>query len=223
MLHQWDQRTCTDTRQIGRVRPGNDRRLRKIRRGDPNPPPPSVRQCDNDVGGTASRPLLQHLKPLPKQEMMRVGDRDVRHDPFKNRGTLSCSVTPPTPTPFSTAWSITPTGSISTARACGEPVSPAEKPEQVALWTCRYAWTTQRALPTCPQQTNSRRRRASSRDSRLTPRLHRCQKPNSQNASRPGRHQIGMVGEIISESWARSNRYTRARSSESADKSMRVQ
>jgi hypothetical protein len=42
------------------------------------------------------------------------------------------------------------------------------------------------------------------------------QKPDSQNASRPGRHQIGMVGEIISESWARSNRYTRARSSESA-------
>jgi hypothetical protein len=32
----------------------------------------------------------------------------------------------------------------------------------------------------------------------------------------PGRDQIGMVGEIISESWARSNRYTRARSSESA-------
>ena len=26
--------------------------------------------------------------------------------------------------------------------------------------------------------------------------------------SRPGRHQIGMVGEIISESWAGSNRYT---------------
>ena len=73
-----------------------------------------------------------------------------------------------------------------------------------------------RALPTCPQQSNSRRRRPSSRDSRLTPRLHRCQKPSSQNASRPGRHQIGMVGEIISESWARSNRYTRARSSESA-------
>src|SRR5580704_4050872 len=73
-----------------------------------------------------------------------------------------------------------------------------------------------RALPTCPQQSNSRRRRPSSRASRLTPRLHRCQKPSSQNASRPGRHQIGMVGEIISESWARSNRYTRARSSESA-------
>ncbi len=32
----------------------------------------------------------------------------------------------------------------------------------------------------------------------------------------PGRHQIGTVGEIISESWARSNRHTRARSSESA-------
>ena len=73
-----------------------------------------------------------------------------------------------------------------------------------------------RALTTCPQQSNSRRRRPSSRDSRLTPRLHRCQKPSSQNASRPGRHQIGRVGEIILESWATSNRYTRARSSESA-------
>ncbi|WP_407114536.1 hypothetical protein [Bradyrhizobium sp. LMG 9283] len=51
----------------------------------------------------------------------------------------------------------------------------------------------------------------------MTTRLRRCQKPDSQNASRPGRHQIGMVGEIISESWARSNRYTRARSSESAN------
>src|SRR5882724_7900588 len=56
----------------------------------------------------------------------------------------------------------------------------------------------------------------SSRDSRLTMRLCRCQKSDSQNASCPGRHQIGTVGEIISESWARSNRYTRARSSESA-------
>src|SRR6266478_3198837 len=73
-----------------------------------------------------------------------------------------------------------------------------------------------RALPTCPQQSN-RKTSPSRRDSRLTTRLRRCQKPNSQNASRPGRHQIGMVGEIISESWARSNRYTRARSSESAD------
>src|SRR5246127_2952901 len=72
-----------------------------------------------------------------------------------------------------------------------------------------------RALPTCPQQ-EQQKNRPSSRDSRLTTRLRRCQKPKSQNASRPGRHQIGMVGEIISESWARSNRYTRARSSESA-------
>lgn len=91
MLHQWDQRTYTDARQIGRVRVGSDRRLGKVRRRDPNPPPPSVRQRDNDVGGTASRPLLQHLKPEPEQKMMRVGDRDVRHDPFQNRGTLSCS------------------------------------------------------------------------------------------------------------------------------------
>src|SRR5580692_10139865 len=121
------------------------------------------------------------------------------------------------PTLSSTAWSITPTASISTARACGEPANPAERPEPVALWTCRYAWTTRSALPTCPQQSNSSRKTSpSNRDSRLTTWLCRCQKPDSQNASRPGRHQIGMVGEIISESWARSNRYTRARSSESA-------
>ncbi len=86
----------------------------------------------------------------------------------------------------------------------------------MALWTCRCAWTTRRALPTCPQQSSSRRRRTSSRDSRLTPRLHRCQKSDCQNASRPGDIKIGMLGEIISECWARSNRNTRARSSESA-------
>jgi hypothetical protein len=214
MLHQWDQRTCTDARQIGGIRTEGDWRVAKIRRCDPNRPAPSVRQRDNHVGGTASRPLLQHLKPMPKKEMMRVSDRDVRHDPLKNRGTPSCSVTPPTPTPSSTAWSITPIGSISTARACGEPANPAERPEQVTLWTCRCAWTTQGRCPHAHR--NSRRRRPSSRDSRLTPRLARCQKIDSQNASRPGRHQIGMVGEIISESWARSYRYTRARSLESA-------
>lgn len=35
--------------------------------------------------------------------------------------------------------SITPTGSLSTAKACGEPANPTERPEPVALWTCRYA------------------------------------------------------------------------------------
>ena len=94
MLHQWDQRTCTDAPQIGGIRTEGDWRIAKIRRCDPNRPVPSVRQRDNDVGGTASRPLLQHLKPVPKKEMMRVGDRDVRQDPLKNRGTLSCSAMP---------------------------------------------------------------------------------------------------------------------------------
>jgi len=150
--------------------------------------------------------------------MSRVRNRDLGHHPIEDCGALQCSVIPPTPTLSSIAWSTTPTASISTARACAEPVNPAERPEPVALWTCRYAWTTRSALPTCPQQSrSSRKTSSSSRDSRLTTRLRRCQKPDSQNASRPGRHQIGMVGEIISESWARSNRYTRARSSESAD------
>jgi hypothetical protein len=95
MLHQWDQRTCTDARQIGGARAGSDQRLGKIRRCDPNRPRPSVWQRDDDVGGTAPRPLLQHLKPAPKKKMMRVSDRDVRHDPLKNGGTLACSATRP--------------------------------------------------------------------------------------------------------------------------------
>src|SRR5229473_1888683 len=72
-----------------------------------------------------------------------------------------------------------------------------------------------RASPTCPQQEQQKNKSFKPRfkiDHAASP----MPEPNSQNASRPGRHQIGMVGEIISESWARSNRYTRARSSESA-------
>ncbi|MBB4428322.1 hypothetical protein GGD66_006909 [Bradyrhizobium sp. CIR48] len=118
MLHQWDQRTCTDARQIGGVRAGSDRRLGKIRRRDPNRPRPAVRQRDNDVGGTAPRPLLQHLKPVPKKKMMRVGNRDVRHDPFKNRGTLTCSPTPRSAMPYWTASFTTPTASSSKVTAC---------------------------------------------------------------------------------------------------------
>ena len=115
MLHQWDQRSCTDARQIGRVRAGSDRRLGEIGRRDPNRPRPSVRQRDNDVGGTAPRPLLQHLKPVPKQKMMRVVDRDVRHDPVKNSGTLSCSATPPLAMRYWTASFTMPTASSSKA------------------------------------------------------------------------------------------------------------
>lgn len=118
MLHQWDQRTHTDARQIGRVRAESDRRLGKVRRRDPNSPPSSVRQRDNNVGGTTSRPLLQHFKPVPEQKMMRVGDRDVRYDPVKNRGTLSCSVIPRSPTPFWIASSTTLTASSLPAKAC---------------------------------------------------------------------------------------------------------
>src|ERR1700704_6449315 len=117
MLHQWDQRTCTDARQIGGVRAGSDR-LGKIRRRDPNRPRPAVRQRDNDVRGTAPRSLLQHLKPVPEQKMMRVSDRDVRHDPLKNRGTLTCSATPPWATPSWTVSFTTPTAFNSPEKAC---------------------------------------------------------------------------------------------------------
>jgi hypothetical protein len=136
--------------------------------------------------------------------VLRIRNRDVSYGPIKNCRIRRCSVTPRTPTPSSAAWSITPTASISPGRACGKPVNPLERPEPAALWTCRCAWTTRRALPTCPQQSNSRPTRPSSRDSRLTSRLRRCQKPDSQNASRPGRHQnrnggrdhLGILGEI---------------------------
>jgi hypothetical protein len=87
----------------------------------------------------------------------------------------------------------------------------------VAPRTCRFAWTTRRALPTCPQQKQQTKKTFEPRfkiDHAASP----MPETDSQNASRPGRHQIGTVGEIISESWARSNRYTWARSSESATK-----
>jgi hypothetical protein len=96
--------------------------------------------------------------------------------------------------PCSTASSTTPTASTSPERACGEPVNPATRPEPVALWTCRCAWTT---LERCPHAHSSRRRKPSSRDSRLTTRLHRCQKPTGQNASRPGDIKSVYPGEII--------------------------
>lgn len=44
----------------------------------------------------------------------------------------------------------------SPVRACGEPGNPPERPEPVALWTCRCAWTTQSR---CPHAHSNRRRR----------------------------------------------------------------
>ena len=154
MLHQWDERARADTRQIGNA--GAVWRLSEICRRDPNPPPPSIRQRDNDVGGTAPRSSLQDGKPLSKQKMMRVGNRDVRHDPVKNRGTFPCSVIPPMPTPCSIASSTMPIGSTSPARACAEPGNPPERPEPVTLWTCRFAWTTPRR---CPHAHSNRNRK----------------------------------------------------------------
>ncbi|MGY3108283.1 hypothetical protein ACVWWR_004510 [Bradyrhizobium sp. LM3.2] len=124
MLHQWDQHTCADVRQIGGVRAGSCR-LGKIRRRDPNRPRPAVRQRDNDVRGTAPRPLLQHLNPVPKKKMMRVGDRDVRHEPLENRGTLTCSVTPPSAMRYWIASFTMLIASSSRATVCG--VKPANR------------------------------------------------------------------------------------------------
>src|SRR5580693_5478112 len=70
-----------------------------------------------------------------------------------------------------------------------------------------------RALPTCPQQQTKKTFKPRFKiDHAASP----MPETNRPERLAPGRHQIGMVGEIISESWARSNRYTRARSSESA-------
>src|SRR5580704_55139 len=72
-----------------------------------------------------------------------------------------------------------------------------------------------RALPTCPQQQTKKTFKPRFKiDHAASP----MPETNRPERLAPGRHQIGMVGEIISESWARSNRYTRARSSESADR-----
>src|SRR5579859_1250864 len=70
-----------------------------------------------------------------------------------------------------------------------------------------------RALPTCPQQQTKKTFKPRFKvDHAASP------MPETRQPERlaPGRHQIATVGEIISGSWARSNRYTRARSSESA-------
>jgi hypothetical protein len=86
--------------------------------------------------------------------------------------------------------------------------NPQTRPQGLSPWRCGHAAALgqrEKALPACPQQKQQQTTKTSSRDSRLTPRLRRCQKPTSQNASRPGRHQIGMLGEIISESWVRSS------------------
>ncbi|MCP1845722.1 hypothetical protein J2R78_008756 [Bradyrhizobium sp. USDA 4538] len=56
---------------------------------------------------------------MPKKKMMRVSDRDVRHDPLKNRGTLTCSAIPRLAMPSWIASFTTLTASSSKATACG--------------------------------------------------------------------------------------------------------
>ncbi|WP_275974727.1 ATP-binding protein [Bradyrhizobium sp. CW10] len=99
-----DQRTCADARQIGGVR-ARSYCLGKIRRRRSEPPAagrPAARQRhrrDHRSFSTSSR--------CPK--MIRVSDRDVRHDPLGNRGTLTCSVMPWSPPPSSTGSCTTAT------------------------------------------------------------------------------------------------------------------
>jgi len=67
----------------------------------------------------------------------------------------------------------------------------------VALWTCRCAWTTQERRPHAHSR-SSRKTSPSSRDSRLTTRLRRCQNQTARTPRAPG--------DIKSEWWARSSR-----------------
>jgi hypothetical protein len=63
---------------------------------------------------------------VPKKKMMRVSDRDARHDPLKNRGTLTCSATQPSATPSWIASFTTLTDCNSPEKAC-ESKAPAIK------------------------------------------------------------------------------------------------
>jgi hypothetical protein len=55
---------------------------------------------------------------------------------------------PLAPTPSSTAWSITPTGSISTARVCGE-----TRPQGQSPWRCGHAAALGQRELRCPHPT----------------------------------------------------------------------
>ena len=71
--------------------------------------------------------------------MMRLGDRDVRHDPLKNRGTLSCSATPLWATPSWTASFTTLTAFNSPEKACENKtpaiklLTPTQTPEPITM------------------------------------------------------------------------------------------
>ncbi len=86
------------------------------------------------------------------------------------------------------------------SRACGEPASPAERPEPVAPWTCRRAWTTRRALPTCPQQEQQKNQflRAAILDWPRGFADTRNQTARTPRAPGDGRDHLGILGEIKS-------------------------
>ena len=139
MLHQWDQRARADARQTGNVRAWHRWRLNEIGRRDSDRPPPPVRQRYNHVRGAACRPLRHHRKPVSKKEMMGVGDREMRHDPAKNCGTLPCSATPPSATPSWIASFTTLTAFNSPEKACENRtpaiklLTPTQTPEPITM------------------------------------------------------------------------------------------
>jgi hypothetical protein len=87
---------------------------------------------------------------------------------------------------------------------------PPERPEPVALWTCRCAWTTRSALPTCRQQQQKQTFEPRFKiDPAAAP-----MPETSQNASRPG--------DIKSEWWAISSDHLEERLHVSMTKALRT-
>src|ERR1700675_1015481 len=91
MLHQWDQRADADTRKIGCCTRRNYHHG-EIGRSDPDRALSTVGQLDPHVGGATSRTLPNYRKPLTKQAVLRIRNRDMSYGPIKNCGILRCSV-----------------------------------------------------------------------------------------------------------------------------------
>jgi hypothetical protein len=133
MLRQGDQRAHADTQQTdGRRTPGTIGRV-KVGCTYRDCAPTPVDQPDDHVSRPASRTLLGKSKSLTKQRMMRVGDRNVRHQPIEDGGTLRSSAIQLSATPYWTALFITPIGSNSTAPQCAN-----SRPMRKLTRRCRW-------------------------------------------------------------------------------------
>jgi hypothetical protein len=123
MLRQGDERADADARQAGGRRRRETIGSEKVGCSYPDRAFTPIGQPDDHESGAASRTLVGKRKPLTKQRMLRVRNRDLRHHPIENDGILRCSAIQPLPTPSSIASSTTPTGSRSKGRPCESPRS----------------------------------------------------------------------------------------------------